>query len=291
MIFTQLRSFHAVATERGFTAASKVLNVGQPTLTSQVRALEEMFRVELFHRRGREIELTEAGEALIVITRRIMNLEGEARDVLNAFGGFHTGTLHVGAVGPYHATEMLSAFSEKYPGVRLAVKVGNSREMVEQLLNYSVDVAVLAHVEDDPHIFAMPYSRHKVVVFVNKSHPFAKRRKIRISDLDGERMVLRERGSTTRLAFEDALKRHRVKINPVMEIGSREAVWLAVVRGIGIGVVSEIEYIEHPNLHMVEVSDADIYTTAHVNCLMERRSSRLIDAFFDVAATTNPYKA
>lgn len=291
MIFTQLRSFHAVATERGFTAASKVLNVGQPTLTSQVRALEEMFRVELFHRRGREIELTEAGEALIVITRRIMNLEGEARDVLNAFGGFHTGTLHVGAVGPYHATEMLSAFSEKYPGVRLAVKVGNSREMVEQLLNYSVDVAVLAHVEDDPHIFAMPYSRHKVVVFVSKAHPFAKRRKIRISELDGERMVLRERGSTTRLAFEDALKRHRVKINPVMEIGSREAVWLAVVRGIGIGVVSEIEYIDHPNLHMVEVSDADIYTTAHVNCLMERRSSRLIDAFFDVAATTNPYKA
>lgn len=290
MIFTQLRSFHAVATERGFTAASKVLNVGQPTLTSQVRALEQMFRVELFHRRGREIELTEAGEALIIITRRLMNLEGEARDVLNAFGGFNTGTLHVGAVGPYHATEMLSAFSEKYPGVRLAVKVGNSREMVELLLNYSVDVAVLAHVEDDPHIFAMPYSRHKVVVFVNKSHPFAKRRKIRISELDGERMVLRERGSTTRLAFEAALKRNRIRINPVMEIGSREAVWLAVVRGIGIGVVSEIEYIEHPNLHMVEVSDVDIYTTAHVNCLMERRSSRLIDAFFDVAATTNPYK-
>ncbi len=286
MIFTQLRSFHAVAAERGFTAASKVLNVGQPTLTSQVRALEEMFRVELFHRRGREVELTDAGEALFQITRRIIDLEGEARDVLNAFGGFHTGTLRVGAVGPFHATEMLSGFSERYPGIRLAVTVGNSREMVDKLLDYSADVAVLAHVEDSPHIFAMPYSRHEVVVFVNKTHRFAKRRRIRIGELEGERMVLRERGSTTRLALEAALKKHHVTIDPVMEIGSREAVWLAVARGIGIGVVSDIEFIPHPDLHVIEVSDAEIYTTAHVNCLTERRNSRLIDAFFEVARFT-----
>ena len=95
MIFTQLRSFHAVATENGFTAASKVLNVGQPTLTSQVKALEDMFKVELFLRRGRGIELTETGQALLAVTRRIMDLEGQAQDLLNAFGGFHTGTLHV----------------------------------------------------------------------------------------------------------------------------------------------------------------------------------------------------
>ena len=286
MIFTQLRSFHAVAAELGFAAASKVLNVGQPTLTSQVRALEEMFRVELFHRRGREVELTDAGEALFQITRRIIDLEGEARDVLNAFGGFHTGTLRVGAVGPFHATEMLSGFSERYPGIRLAVTVGNSREMVDKLLDYSADVAVLAHVEDSPHIFAMPYSRHKVVVFVNKTHRFARRRRIRIGELEGERMVLRERGSTTRLSFEAALKEHHVTIDPVMEIGSREAVWLAVARGIGIGVVSDIEFIPHPDLHVIEVSDAEIYTTAHVNCLTERRNSRLIDAFFEVARFT-----
>ena len=286
MIFTQLRSFHAVATENGFTAASKVLNVGQPTLTSQVRALEDMFKVELFHRRGREIELTEAGHALLGVTRRIMDMEGQARDLLNAFGGFHTGTLHVGAVGPYHATEMLSAFSEAYPGIRLAVTVGNSSEMVGRLLDYSADVAVLAHVEDDPRIFAMPYSRHKVVVFAHKSHPLAKRKSIRIEDLEGARMVLRESGSTTRRALEAALAAHGVTVNPVMEIGSREAVWLAVARGIGLGVVSDIEFIPRPELRTLEIENADIHTTAHVNCLMERRDSRLVSAFFDIAAET-----
>ncbi len=96
-------------------------------------------------------------------------------------------------------------------------------------------------------------------------------------------MVLREVGSTTRLAFETAIREAGVTIEPVMAIGSREAVWLAVARGIGIGVVSDIEFIPHPDLHTVEVADADIYTTAHVNCLAERREARLIRAFFDMA--------
>ena len=283
MNHTQLRSFHAVAAEGGFTAASRVLNVGQPTITSQVKALERHFDVELFHRRGRRVILTETGRDLFRIVQRIVSLEAEAEDSLNAYGGLQAGHLHVGAVGPYHATEMLSAFKERYPGIRLSVTVGNSMEMAERILDYSVDVAVLAHVEDDPRIYAMPYSRHPVVVFVNKSHRFAKRRRIRLAEMEGEHMVLRELGSTTRLAFEKALSEAGVTIEPVMAIGSREAVWLAVARGIGIGVVSDIEYIPHPDLHTVEVVDADIYTTAHVNCLAERRDARLIRAFFHMA--------
>ncbi len=283
MLYTQLRSFHAVATEGGFTAASRVLSIGQPTITSQVKALEVFYGVELFYRRGHTVELTETGQALLQISRRIMTLEGEVDGLLNSFGGFQTGELHVGAVGPYHATEMLSAFSERYPGIKLSVTVGNSREMVQRLMDYTADVAVLAHVEDDPRIHAMPYSRHPVIAFVHKDHRFARRRRIRIEELQGERMVLREIGSTTRLAVETALAQAGVSIDPVMEIGSREAVWLAVARGIGIGVVSDIEFFPHPDLHPVAFSNVDIYTTAHVNCLQERRQSPLVAAFLEVA--------
>jgi len=283
MLFTQIRAFHGVAAEGGFTAASKVLNVGQSTLTSHVKKLEGYFDVELFHPRGRGVVLTEVGRELFQLTSKIMKMEGEAINLLQAFGGFNTGVLHVGAVGPYHATEMLSAFSELYPGIKLSVTIGNSREMVDLLLDYSVDVAVLAHVEDDPRIYAMPYSRHPVNLFVNKSHPFAKRRQIRIGELEGQRMVLREKGSTTRLAFEDTLARANISVFTVMEIGSREAVWLAVARGIGIGVVSDIEFIPHADIRMIEISDAEIFTTAHVNCLNERKESRLVSAFFRVA--------
>jgi aminoethylphosphonate catabolism LysR family transcriptional regulator len=282
MLYTQLRAFHGVAAQGGFTAAARVMNVGQPTLTSHVKMLERAFDVELFHPRGRGVVLTQAGNALFQLTRRIIDLEGEARDLLHAFGGFNVGELHVGAVGPYHATEMLSLFSEKYPDIKLSVRIGNSREMVELLLDYSVDVAVLAHVEDDPRIYALPYSRHPVRLFVPTSHPFARRKKIRMRELEGQRMVFREKGSTTRLAFERALQQAKVSVATVMEIGSREAVWMAVARGIGIGVVSDIEFIPHPEIRMVEIADAEIFTTAHVNCLRERKDSRLVKAFFDV---------
>ncbi len=283
MLYTQLRSFHAVAKEGGFTAASKVLNVGQPTITSQVKGLEERFGVRLFHRQGHKIQRTDSGEALFKIARRMMSLETDALDLLNAYGGLLTGQLKIGAVGPYHVTEMLALFSEQYPGIKLSVTVGNSMEMVERLLDFSVDVAVLAHVEDDERICAMPFSRHPVVLFANRDHPFAGRKSVQLKDLQGQKMVLREKGSTTRLSFEDALNRAGVSIDPVMEIGSREAVWFAVERGIGLGVVSDIEFIPHPNLCTITLGDAEIYTTAHVNCLADRRESALISAFFNVA--------
>ena len=177
MLYTQLRSFHAVATEGGFTAASKVLNVGQPTITSQVKALERYFDVELFHRCGRQVALTEAGQALFAVTRRIMSRQEEAVDLLNAFGGFHIGHLKVGAVGPYDATEMLAAFNERYPGLKVSVAMGNSREVLDALFDFSADVAVLAQIEDDPRLLEQigvdgiaagdPISRVNLLYFID----------------------------------------------------------------------------------------------------------------------------
>jgi LysR family transcriptional regulator, low CO2-responsive transcriptional regulator len=279
---TKLRSFHAVATAGGFTAASKLLKVGQPTITSQVKALERHFRVELFHRRGRRVELTDAGKGLLAITQRMLSLEKEAVDFLNATAGLRSGHLKVAAVGPYHVTAMLAAFGARYPGIDFSVSVGNSRDTLKALLEFRADVAVLAHVEDDARFHAVPFSRHPVVVFVDTDHPWAKRRSIRLRELAGRDMILREQGSTTRRAFEEAIARAEVKIGRAIEIGSREAIWLAVARGMGIGVVSEVEFTPHPRLHTLRVSDAEIYTYAHVVCLAERRSAPLIAAFLGV---------
>lgn len=283
MLYTQLRSFHAVANEGGFTAAARAINVGQPTITTQVKALEEYFRVELFHRRGRRVELTDLGKTLFGLSQRIMSLEAEAAGLLLAAGGFNSGTLKVGAVGPFHAIEMLSAFNERYPGIKLPIRTGNSREMLDLLLDFQIDVAVLAYVEGDDRLLAIPYSRHPVVAFVNHSHPWWERDTVSIEEFRDQPVVLREIGSTTRLAFESALAVAGITVNIVMEIGSREAVWLAVEKGVGIGVVSDIEFIPHPNLRPIAIENADIYTYAHVVCLAERKESRIIRAFLQIA--------
>ena len=282
MIFTQLRSFHAVATEGGFTAAAKVLNIEQPTVTSQVKALEERYQVELFVRKGRVVLLTPAGEHLLELSKKIMVLESDARELLREYGGFHRGSLRVGAVGPYHATEMLSLFHERYPKVDLRITIGNSHEVLNHLHDLSVDVAVLAHVQEDPQVEAIPFSRHPVVAFVHTDHPWSQKKAVSIKDFQDQPVIMREQGSTTRLAFERALDEANVQIERVMEIGSREATWMAVARKLGIGVVSDIEFIPAPNLTTLAIRDAEIYTIAHVAYLKARQHSRIIQAFIEI---------
>jgi len=97
-------------------------------------------------------------------------------------------------------------------------------------------------------------------------------------------MILREQGSTTRKALDDALTKAGVIPRVVMEIGSREAIREAVIKGVGIGAVSEIEYIPDPEIRMMKVSDAQMYTHAHVVCLEERRGARLVKAFLEIVA-------
>jgi DNA-binding transcriptional LysR family regulator len=117
---------------------------------------------------------------------------------------------------------------------------------------------------------------------VPRRHRFAARKSVRIAELEGEGLILREEGSTTRKALEDALGKAGIAPRVLMEIGSREAIREAVIMGVGIAAVSEKEYIPSPGIRMVRVSDAEMYTHAHVVCLEERRGARLVKAFLDI---------
>jgi LysR family transcriptional regulator, low CO2-responsive transcriptional regulator len=282
MRLTQLRSFHAVARAGGFTGGAKQLHISQPTVTTQVKFLEQTYGIELFYRRGHKVALTPLGEQLYAMTQRIFALESETVHMLTDSGQLKSGHLRVGAVGPFHVTEMLAEFNQRFPGMQVSVRVGNSEAVLDTLVRYQTDVAVLAHFTDDPRFHFVPYRRHPVVIFVHRSHRFAGRKSIRIKDLDGEGMILREAGSTTRKALEEALERARVKPRVLMEIGSREAIREAVIKGVGIGAVSEIEYIPDPELRVLRVRDADMFTHAHVVCLEERRGARLVKAFLHI---------
>jgi aminoethylphosphonate catabolism LysR family transcriptional regulator len=282
MRLTQLRSFHAVATSGSFTKAAESLNVSQPTVTTQVGQLEALYKVELFHRTGRRVRPTELGERLLQMSRQIFSLEAESVQLLRDAGELRSGQLRVAAVGPSHVTKMLVAFHQHYPGIKISVTTGNSQDVLDRLLDYSADVGVLAQVFKDNRFVSVPYSDHPVIVFCSASHRFAKRRTIRTAELQGERLLLRERGSTTRKAIESALAAANVECEVVMEVASREIIREAVVQGLGVAAVSEVEYVPGPGLHAVRISDAAIRTYAHVVCLAERRDTRLIRTFFEI---------
>lgn len=279
IVFTHLRSFNAVAEHRGFTAAARALNISQPTVTTQVRELEERYGVELLVRRGRKVELTETGATLYDISRSIMRLHEEAGELLLSSGRLTIGQLRVAAVGPFHATEMVARFLHDYPEIKVSMLLGNSDQTLQRILELEADIAILAHVVDDPRVFSVPFSTHEVVVFVDADHPWNGRDSIGIGELAGQRLILRETGSTTRRALEQAAQTAGVEIAPFLEIGSREGIWKAVERGLGIGVVADFEFVAHPRLTTIRFSDADVRTEYRLACLQERRHSPKIEAF------------
>jgi aminoethylphosphonate catabolism LysR family transcriptional regulator len=282
--FHQLRCFHAVAQHGSFTAAARALFVGQPSITTHVKALEGRFGVELFCRHGHSIQLTDTGERLFVITQRIFSLENDAEETLRAAGGLLLGRLRIGAIGPAEVTRMVVAFGQRYPEVELSVSLGNTKAVIDDLLAFRADVAIVPRLGDDRRFHTLPYSRSRIVLLVGRDHRCAKRKAVKLEELEGERMVLREQGSATRRVFEEALNKSGVQVRHVLEIESREAVRESVAVGIGVGIALDAETHPDTRLHTLSVTDVPMDLELEIATLAERREAPVIKAFFDVVA-------
>ncbi|MCZ6575690.1 MAG: LysR substrate-binding domain-containing protein [Gammaproteobacteria bacterium] len=288
MNLAQLRAFYAVAREGSFTTAARALSVTQPTVSSQVKTLEDSYGIRLFDRRGRRVVVTELGKTLFAITRRLYALEEEAEDVLAAARKLEHGHIKVGADGPHHIIPILAAFASRYPALEVSLAMGNADKVLHDLRHQQIDVAVLAKVDDDPQLHAILYRRSPLVLFVPRNHPWAKRTSIRLKEIADQRMILREAASVTRQIFQSALAEAGVRPQAVMQIESREAVREAVAAGLGIGVVSQAEFDYDKRLTKLRVRDARMEITEHVVCLEERRRLRIVRAFLDVAGQVAP---
>lgn len=289
MTLTQIRAFLAVVQHGGFTAAARALATSQTTVTSQVQALEQEHGVQLFHRRGRRVELSAVGLDFLPLARQINGLENDARSLLHDSGELTRGVLRIGAVSPFHVTEMIEAFHTAHPRMQLAVTLGNSESVLNDLDDYACDVGVIARPFSDERYEMTPYASYPVIAFVGAGHPFAARESITLAELAGTPLLMREPGSTTRRALEDALARIGATPRIAMEIGSREALREAVARGLGVGTVSVSEYVpDEARLRPVRIEGDPVSTHIHVCCLRERRDSRLVAAFFEAMRRCRP---
>lgn len=283
MNVVQLRAFHLVARERGFTRAALAAGMSQPTLSNHVAALEAAYAVRLFERRAREIRLTELGRTLYDVTTRLFEIEDEARTLLSGTKTLRRGHLRVAADNAYHAVPILAELRRAHPGLTFRLSIGNSSAVVRQLLEGEVDVAVTAKVVPDPRLHTVEMKRDRLVLFVPRHHPWASLRRIRLTRLQGADLVLREQGSFTREVFEQAIAAAGIRLGTVMEVQTREGVRETVAAGFGIGVVFASEFRTEPRFRAVEFADAALTVGEYAVCLAARRHVALIGAFMDVA--------
>ena len=193
-----------------------------------------------------------------------------------------SGELRVGADAPYHVLPVLAALNRRYPGIRLRITFGNSEGVLRDLVAGRNEVAVLPEIGDDPRLHALPFLRDRLVAFVERGHPWARRRSIRLAELGDQRLLLREVGSTTRAIIDRALKEAGIRPAESLEIGSREAVREAVAAGLGVGIVAESEFGRDDRLHRLAVRDAGLQAVEYAVCLKAQRRNPVIAAFFTV---------
>jgi LysR family transcriptional regulator, low CO2-responsive transcriptional regulator len=286
MNYLHLRAFHAVATHGSFTRAAGALNVTQPTVSDQIKVLENRYEVKLFERHSRRVELTELGRALYDVTRRQFKLEADAEQLLLTARGLTHGRLRVAAGAPHLVIPLLGSFKRRHPGIQLALQFGNSEVVLRSLFERRCDVVVLPDIGADRRLHALPFRRDRLIAFVEGGHPWSTRRSIRLADLQAEPLVLREVGSRTRAVFEDAMARAGVVMGETLEIGSREGVREAVAAGLGIGIVSEGELGVDPRVHALAIREAGLEVTEYAACLVERQSVRVVAAFFGLLKET-----
>jgi aminoethylphosphonate catabolism LysR family transcriptional regulator len=278
-----LRSFHAVATHGSFTNAAEILHITQPTLSGQVKELEERYGIKLFVRLGRRIELTDIGRSAYNITRHLFRYEEEVELLLQSARALTSGQLMVAADSPYIVTPLLAQFQRLYPGINISIQYGNSEQLMSWLESRRCDVAVLPNIpEGDDRLDSIPLSPDKLLAFVSKDHAWADRRSITMEELLGQKIILREKGSRTRSIFEETVALSGGVLNSVMEISGREGVREAVAAGFGVGIVAQTELLADSRLRPLTVSNADLTLDEYVVCLKERRGLRVTDAFLEM---------
>ena len=229
---------------QSFSQAAERLGVTQPAVSQQVRALEERLGKRLLDRSGRRVEPTEAGLALYRGAQRLLSLEGQLLDELDAAdGGELGGTLQVGAsTGPGSTVVpvLLCEFQKNNPGVSVSLSISDTQSVVERVAERELELGVVGAARRHRGVTFEPFFRDDVVLACPPGHRFAGR-SITLDDLRKEPLIVMQEGAGVRQVLEDELRRAGTRLRelePRLELGLQESARSAVAAGYGVTFIS-----------------------------------------------------
>ena len=291
MTLEQLRIFVAVAERQHVTQAAQALNLAQSAASHAIAALEQRHNTKLFDRVGRRIELTGAGRIFLAEARSILAQVERAELTLSEFGNLDRGTLAVQAsqtIASYWLPRHLVAFRRAHPRLDIRLTVGNTAQVAEAVEGGAIELGFVEGAIESKKLLSTRVALDQMILVVGPEHRWATGKSPSAADLLESDWVLREPGSGTRSAFEQALARlgtspDRLRI--AMELPSNEAVRAAVEAGLGATALSAsvvASSIESGLLYPVpfKLPQREFYVIQH----SQRHRSRVADALLKLLA-------
>ncbi len=269
MTFEQLRIFLAVTEHLHFTRAAEALYLTQPSVSAAIQSLELEIGMPLFHRIGRRIEITQAGELLQRESKDILERVALAKRGLQELHDLKKGELKLGAsqtIGNYWIPRFISQFKHQYSGIQVDCIVGNTQEIITGTIAGKFDLGlvegIVSSITSDCLTQAV-IGGDRLQVVVGQTHPWFERDSVSLSELSTTGWVMREAGSGTRNIFEQSLRGWGIDpltMNIILEMSSGEMIKSIVENGIGATVLSEWmvrKEVQFGVLRTIAIADAN----------------------------------
>jgi DNA-binding transcriptional LysR family regulator len=286
----RLEVFCKVVELRSFTKAADAVGLTQPTVSEHLRALEEMLGEKLVDRLGRDVLATPAGKILYQYAQNIIRMRDEAIQALEKFKGNLSGRLLIGAStipGTYMLPALIGSFKAGHPSIEITLKISDSGDVVERILDGSLELGFIGARWDDRRIVLEEVCSDELVLVVYPEHRWAGRETLELDELPGEPFILREKGSGTRVVMNRAFEEKGFDpshLDAVAEMGSTEAVRQGIKARIGISILSRqavAEDLERHTLVQVPMNGVRLARSVYLAQRKNRQISPLSTAFLN----------
>lgn len=287
----RLQVFMAVAKHLSFTRAADDLFMSQPSVTLQIKQLEELYSTRLFERRHTKVSLTPAGELVLSYAKKIMALSDEMESRLAEMSGELRGPLLVGASSTIAAClmpQVMSDFNALYPQVRVCLIVANSDTVERRVAEHTLDLGLIEAPPKLPGVATELCGSDELVVICSADYPLANTVSIAPKDLIDYEYISREPGSGTREVTEAYFRKHKIEpeaLKTQMALGSPDALKSVVRLGLGFAIVSRLGLEQAQDAAALQIIPLKPALKRSFNLVypQDRFQSRLVSTFIDFA--------
>ena len=275
MTLRHLEIFMAVCKAMSMTDASRQLNMSQPAVSKAVAELEAFYGVKLFERIRRRLYLTEAGSTLQSYAASILDRYEESVSLLREGSVFSVCRLGVNITcGETVLADVCRRIREEDPGLDLRVSVFNSGEIAAMILNNTCDIGLIDRA-DDPRFETEAISEEEIGLFALDGY-FAKE-KITAGELQKATVILREKGSGSRMIIDPVLSEAAVSQEHLWECGSDDAILSLAEGGLGIAALP-LSYMEKHSsaLHRIRYGKTEMRRKLYLVRLRDKYMTKAV---------------
>ncbi len=277
----QLECFCAVARMGSFTKAAEDLGIAQPTLSEQVAKLEQGLGAPLFERLNRRIELTPLGEAILGKAQALIEDAAALPDHLERAREGVRGPLRVGSIPtilPSFLAALLKGFTERYRDIDLHVREGTTAELVAQVLEGMIDVAVLSLPVESAGLVMKELFREPLYLAVPEGHPLASGEKVQLRRVSEERLLILKDGHCLRDETLAVCDRARARFAGQFEADQVLTIFELIRSGFGVSIVPEMARNLSEGCRLIEIEPKASRRVGYIR-LERRYVSKAVDAF------------